>query len=169
LRRSAATAPALLLALALAGCSTIVRPPEPHTVTGRAPAGAEEVAGRLAAALRDRGFAVQRQDAAGLRATSRSGAAPYATCRTIVVHDTDTEIGRRDWSRARDAGGTVDVVLIPTGSDGTAGGAGTTVGITTTFSGLYHNRFRNLPFDSLCSSNGRLEQELLAAATAAAG
>lgn len=128
--------------------------------TGSIAASPEAVRARFVPALRQMGFTVVQEGEQNGRivATTRALSPAAAYCRRVIITDTQSDFLRSDWSSARSVSGEVVVELEP------AAGA-TAVRISTDLTGLYHDRYRNLPVSRPCPSTGELERRLLTTAT----
>ncbi len=114
----------------------------------------------LVTRLQNLGFAVEdRPETAVIAATIERGApAEWAFCDRIQVSDRD-DGNRTHWAQPETLRVQVNVRLSELGG-------GTSVTLSPRFTGVYRNRFDNLPFDRLCASAGVLEPQILAQAQA---
>jgi hypothetical protein len=89
----------------------------------------------------------------------KSSAVPeaWATCETVMTRGGSDGSSQRDLARPQSRSASVSVSLVPSAG-------GTQVSIGASFEGLYHHRFRNVPFTAACGSTGQLERLLLDAA-----
>jgi uncharacterized lipoprotein len=153
--REAATA--LVVLLTLAGCATTAPGPPPPT-SREVAASPGTVKARLVERLVGLGFKVTGTDR--VQAESPSASADWAECGRILVESSGTDTSSRmsfEDPQARSA--TVAAVV-------TAQGDGSVVALEPGFSATYLNQYKNVTFREPCESTGRLERELLDAASA---
>ena len=118
-----------------------------------------EAEAAVAARLLELGFAVEDRPETGVVAGSIERGAPagWAFCDRVQVREREDR-NRTHWAEAEALGVRVDVRLSELGG-------GTSVTVDPRFSGIYTDRFDNLPFERLCASAGVLEPMILASAT----
>jgi hypothetical protein len=111
----------------------------------------------VVARLRDLGFVITESRENGLVTGEIANGAPaaWSFCDRVLVRERDDGT-RTDWAEADDRRTRVAVRFSELGGQ-------TSVSLTPRFTGLYLDRFDNLPFDRACSSTGQLEPQILAA------
>lgn len=111
----------------------------------------------VATRLRELGFnVIESRETGVLQAEIRNGApAAWAACDRVLVTERDDR-NRTHWADADDRRTTVTVRFSELAGQ-------TSVTLTPRFTGVYLDRFDNLPFDRPCSSTGALEPQILAA------
>jgi len=118
-----------------------------------------EAEAAVAARLQELGFTVEdRPDTAVVAASIERGApAGWAFCDRVQVREREDR-NRTHWAEAEALGVKVNVRLSELAGR-------TSVTVSPRFSGIYLDRFDNLPFERLCASAGVLEPMILAGAT----
>jgi hypothetical protein len=111
----------------------------------------------VVARLRDLGFVITESRANALITGEIANGAPaaWSECDRVLVRERG-DGNRTDWAEADDRRTRVAVRFSELGGR-------TSVSLTPRFTGIYLDRFDNLPFDRACSSTGQLEPQILAA------
>jgi hypothetical protein len=152
----------VLALLVLAACAG----PAPQPGVTTTPTGAmtsyplAETEAFLVTRLQNLGFVVEDRPETGVIAATieRGAPAEWAFCDRIEVRDAQ-DGNRTHWADAETLRVRVNLRLSELGG-------GTSVTVSPRFTGVYRNRFDNLPFDRLCASAGVLEPQILAQAQA---
>jgi hypothetical protein len=113
----------------------------------------------IAARLQELGFdLVESRETGVIQAQMQNGApAAWSVCDRVLVTERDDR-NRSHWADANDRRTTVTVRFSQLAGQ-------TSVTLTPRFTGVYLDRFDNLPFDRACASTGALEPQILAALT----
>jgi hypothetical protein len=111
----------------------------------------------VVARLRELGFVITESRANALVTGEIANGAPaaWSECDRVLVRERG-DGNRTDWAEADDRRARVAVRFSELGGR-------TSVSLTPRFTGIYLDRFDNLPFDRACSSTGQLEPQILAA------
>jgi hypothetical protein len=153
--------PLLLLSAALAAC-TVPQPAEQVSAVVAAPSA--EVAGRIEAFLRERGFvAVGGGDAGPVAGRAGLGAirSDWYRCDPVLYSDRyATENPRLGWAEPTIQGGEVAVRLEPVAD-------GTRVVPSARYDAVVVNTFSNTAQAASCATTGGLERAIIAAASGA--
>ena len=111
----------------------------------------------VVARLRDLGFVIteSRENALVTGEIANGAPAAWSECDRVLVRERG-DGNRTDWAEADDRRTRVTVRFSELGGR-------TSVSLTPRFTGVYLDRFDNLPFDRTCASTGTLEPQILAA------
>jgi hypothetical protein len=140
-----------LSCLTLAACQP-AGPPPPTAAATAAPV--DDAQARVASALENAGFTVQRTHAGLTASTTAEG---FARCLPVNVRD-DSGDGRNVFTEVSEQRAAATVAFRPTAT-------GTEVTWATRYSGRYRNRVDNTWFERACEGTGQLEALLNAAVT----